>query len=182
MSLLALLTFIKNFSFVITDDCNQPLPLQDFILCNFLTLILLGACLIWVMCALLYFLNFAAFKWSDKESGYTITNVVEEEGAGLSFFLTLIVPLIIDNVNTLQGFTSFLLIVIIICVLLYRTNLFYANPILALLGYRVYKFTFMENSAFGSTECIGLCKGKIQNGQSIEYKKITETILYIKGR
>ena len=167
MSLLALLTFIKNFSFVTTDCCNQSLSLHDFFRSNLLTLILLGACLIWVLCALLYFLSFAAFKWSDKESGYTITNVVEEEGAGLNFFLTLIVPLIIDNVNTLQGFASFSLVVFIICVLLYRTNLFYANPILALLGYRVFKFTFTENSAFGSTKCIGLCKGKVQNGQSI---------------
>lgn len=181
MSLLALLTFIRNCSVVTVDDAGVELTQSQFVLENGLTLIVLGICVIWLLLAAAYYVSFVAFKWSGNETGYEIVDVSEKEGAGLDFFLTLIVPLIIDDVDTIQGFVSFILIIAIICCLLYQTNLFYANPVLAILGYRVYEFTFKRNAQFGEERCIGICRGKITRGQTIEYKEIADKVLYIKG-
>ena len=71
-----------------------------------------------------------------------------------------------------------LIIVAMLCVLLARTNLFYANPVLALIGFRVYKFKFVDNSDFPQ-DCIGLCYGIMGENNSIEYKKITDSLLYV---
>ena len=61
-----------------------------------------------------------------------------------------------------------------------RTTLYYANPVLAILGYRVYEIQFQENKDFDG-KCIGVVKGKFpDNLGSIEYKTITENVLYVK--
>lgn len=181
LSPLALLTIIRNFSFVTTTCVGFTLGLKDFILENIILLIVLLFCLIWVILALVFFISFGAFKWNDKEGGYEICSVVEKEDAGLNFFITLIIPLLLDDVNTLQGALSSAIVVLLICILLYKTNLFYANPVLALLGYRVYEFSFKQNEKYGDKQLVGLCKGKLTENRSVEYKRITDKVIYIKG-
>lgn len=181
LSPLALLTIIRNFSFI-TATCDGPkFGLKDFILENIILLIVSLLCFIWVILALVFFISFGAFKWNDKKNGYEICSVVEKEDAGLNFFLTLIIPLLLDDVATIQGALTFAIVVLLICILLYRTNLFYANPVLALLGYRVYEFSFKENEEYGDKQLIGLCKGELNKNGSVEYKEITPKVLYIKG-
>lgn len=181
LSPLALLTIIRNFSFVTTNCVGFKLGLKDFILENITLLIVLLFCLIWVILALVFFVSFGAFKWNDKECGYEICSVVKKEDAGLNFFLTLIIPLLLDDVNTLQGALTFAIVVLLICILLYKTNLFYANPVLALLGYSVYEFSFKQNEKYGDKQLIGLCKVKLTENGSVEYKAITDKVIYIKG-
>lgn len=181
LSPLALLTIIRNFSFVTTTCDGLKLGLKDFIFENIVLLVVLLFCFIWVILALVFFISFGAFKWNNKQSGYEISSLVEKEDAGLNFFLTLIIPLLLDDVNTLQGALTFAIVVLLICILLYKTNLFYANPVLALLGYRVYEFSFKQNEEYGDKQYIGLCKGKLTKSGSIEFKQITDKVIYIKG-
>lgn len=181
MSLLALLTFIRNCSLVTVDSAGIKLVWNQFLKVNGLVLIILSVCVIWVLLAVAYYVSFAAFRWSGNVSGYEVVDVKEQEDAGLNFFLTFIVPLVIDDVGTIQGFLSFSLIIAIIWCLLNKTNLFYANPVLGILGYQVYEFSFKENKSYRDKRCIGICKGRLKEGQAIEYKAITEKVLYIKG-
>ena len=148
MSLLALLTFIRNCSLVTVDSAGIKLVWNQFLKVNGLVLIILSVCVIWVLLAVAYYVSFAAFRWSGNVSGYEVVDVKEQEDAGLNFFLTLIVPLVIDDVGTIQGFLSFSLIIAIIWCLLNKTNLFYANPVLEILGYQVYEFSFKENKSY----------------------------------
>jgi hypothetical protein len=181
LSPLALLTIIRNFSFVTTNSEGIKLNFKEFFVENLVLLIVLLFCLIWIILAVAFFINFGAFKWNNKESGFQVCNVVENEDASLNFFLTLIIPLLIDDVETIQGALTFVCIVLLICRLLYKTSLFYANPVLALLGYRIYEFSFEDNPLYRKDKYIGLCKGTLKNGQSVEYKEITDKVIYIKG-
>ena len=180
LSPLALLTIIRNFSFVTTNEAGIALRISDFISENIILLLVLISCLIWTLLASAFYITFCAFKWTDKKSGYEVKLVEDKEDASLNFFLTLIIPLLVDDVGSIQGALTFAAIVILISLLLYRTSLFYANPILALLGYRVYTFTFLNNSEFRNQECIGLSQGIIEESSSIEYKKITDKVLYVR--
>lgn len=181
LSPLAFLTIIRNFCFTTTTSNGEKLGFVQFLTENLILLLVVSFCVIWIIMAVIYFISFGAFKWNDKESGFEICNTVENEEASLNFFLTLIIPLLIDDVGTIQGALTFLCIVLMICILLYKTSLFYANPILALLGYRIYEFTFKENSKYGQKVCIGLCQGSLKSAKSIEYKEITDKVIYIKG-
>lgn len=72
MSLLALLTFIRNCSVVTVDDAGIKLTRSQLVLENGLTLIVLGICVIWLLLAAAYYVCFVAFKWSGNETGYLI--------------------------------------------------------------------------------------------------------------
>lgn len=179
---LAFLTIISNFSFQTQDSAGAVYSTREFICHNLPLLCVMLLCVLWVIFAIkFYFWDFGIFRWKDKSGGYEIKNVEEDKEASLNFFLTLIIPLLIDNVSTIQGAITFACILFIICVLLYRTNLFFANPILALLGYHLYSFRFEQSKQMGEGKYIGLSKGEVSDGTRIEYVKITEDVLYIKG-
>lgn len=179
---LAFLTIISNFSFETQDSAGVVYPIHEFVCHNLPLLCVVLLCVLWTLYAIkIYVWDFGIFRWKDKSGGYGIINAKEDKEASLNFFLTLIIPLLIDNVSTIQGAITFVCILFIICVLLYRTNLFFANPILALLGYHLYSFEFEKNDKMGKKKYMGLCKGKVSDGTIVEYGKITEDVLYIKG-
>lgn len=124
---------------------------------------------------------FDRFRWTDKKQGYQLSSFVEKEDASLNFFMTMIIPLLIDDVGTIQGAVTFLIIVVMMCALLSKTHLYYANPVLAILGYRVYEITFKSNPDFNNEICLAVVKGRfLKNPSTVEYKVINDTVLYMK--
>ena len=86
-----------------------------------------------------------------------------------------------DDVATIQGALTFLLIVVAISVLLYRTKLFYANPILSMLGYHIYEFRFKDNKLYSDKRVTAISFGHLTGNNSIEYKNVTnDGILFVK--
>lgn len=67
LSPLALLTIIRNFSFVTVSDTNLKLGLKDFIFENIVLLVVLLFCFIWVLLAVVFLISFGVFKWNDKK-------------------------------------------------------------------------------------------------------------------
>lgn len=180
LSPLALLTIVRNFSFTTRDETGALLTSTMFWKSNKILLIVMAVCAIWIILAVWYYVVFLAFKFTDKKSGYTIKIIDEDEEASLNFFMTLIIPLLIDEVYSIQGALTLLIIIILMSVLLFKTSLFYANPILALLGYRVYIFRFENNTECSEDKYIGLSRNEIKSQCSIEYKKITDKVIYIR--
>ena len=180
LSPLALLTIIRNFNFITLAGDGSLLSTTEFLQVNMVLLFVMGVSFLWVMVSVLFYLDFLAFKWSGKKGGFEIRNLEEKEEASLNFFLTLIIPLLIDDLYRIQSAVSFLLVVVMICILLSRTSLFYANPILLILGYRVFEFEFLENSKHKG-RCIGIAREDLKEVKCIEYKKISGDILFVKG-
>ena len=108
MSPLALLTIINNFSFQTRTVDGTQFSCTEFICNNAVLLFVMLFCAIWVILGLLFFLSFGLFRWTGKRDGYSICSVSENEEASLNFFLTLIIPLLLDNVATCQGAITFL--------------------------------------------------------------------------
>lgn len=178
LSPLALLTIIRYFFSRHHTDGEDHI-----VLCGYevpVSIIVIIICCVWILVALWAFIKFSAFKWTDKIQGYQLKSWEEKENAGLDFFMTIIIPVLIDDVSKTQGAVMFLIIVMFLFALLYRTKLYYANPILAILGYHIYEIQFKDNRDYeGKYICIA--KGELSNNVgSIEYKPITENVLYIK--
>lgn len=180
MSPLALLTIIKNFSFIIINEENLYLSFLKFAKVNLPLLVIMFICVVWIVLSIIFFINFNVFKYTDKDGGYSIKNITKNESGGLNFFLTLILPLLIDDLNTWQGAILFIVILIMICILLNNTDSFYANPVLIFLGYHVCEFSFDENEDKPNEKYIGISLGQITGEYNIEYKEITSDVLYIK--
>ncbi len=181
LSPLAILTVIKNMgSYVTNDYAGNKLTFQEFLLTNIVLITVSLICVIWVIASFWFYIEFKAFKWTDKKKGYQVGKIEDREEASLNFYITIIVPLLIDEVHTLWGALTLALIVVSLCVLLYRTKLFYANPVLTFLGYRFYEFEFMKNED-SSEKCTGISQNIITTESVIEYKRISEGVYYIRG-
>ena len=182
LSPLALLTIVRNFSFVPVGELTENQTYWgEFIRLNNVLIIVFLLCAAWILAAVISFISFTAFRWIDKEQGYQLAFFEEKEDASLNFFMTLIIPLLIDDVGSIQGAVTFLIIVVMMCVLLSKTHLYYANSVLAILGYRVYEVQFKRNPDFGEERCLAVVKGSLsKNLGSVEYKVINDTVLYMK--
>ena len=182
LSPLAFLTIIRNFSFISVCELTENQTYWgEFIRLNSVLIIVFLLCAAWILAAVMSFISFTAFRWTDKKQGYQISFLEEKEDASLNFFMTLIIPLLIDDVGTIQGAATFLIIVVMMCTLLSKTHLYYANPVLAILGYRVYEIQFKSNPDFGGEKCLAVVKGSLsKNLVSVEYKIINDTVLYMK--
>lgn len=179
LSPLALLTIVRNFKFVTVNENGERLKRIDFIGNNIVLLTVMLFCAVCVLMSLAFYLEFKAFKWAGTTGGYEITGVQDNEEASLNFFLTIIIPLLIDEVDTIQGALTFFLIIGMMAVLLYKTKLFYANPVLAILGYHFYEFRFKSNEhETGKYICVA--GSKLHDSSVIIYKKITDQVFYAK--
>lgn len=136
---------------------------------------------IWFVVSLVFLL---IFKRSDKygwKGGYTIKNVSIEKESSLNFFVTFIVPMIYDDLDSWQNCFSFGLIITLLVVLLFKTDLFYANPILTILGYEIIRFEFdaPPNSKLKG-EIIGICVKHCDPNKVIKFKLINDNIICAK--
>nr|WP_315441828.1 hypothetical protein [uncultured Treponema sp.] len=185
LSPLALLTIIRNYTFIWTDDLGNKYNIKQILSNNSFLLIVDLVCLLWILLSIWFFVEFKAFFYANTQEGDTITIHKEKTDESLNFFITLILPLVIDNVGTWQGMTVFFIILIMICILLAKTNLFYANPILTILGYHIFEFTFDKEEI---TQCICICDKKsssiLLEKEKIApvYRQITTNIYFIKER
>lgn len=180
LSPLALLTIIKNFCFVFYDSSCNKLGFKGFIIANLPLLIVIVFCIIWIILSIYCLISFYAFKYAGRNDGYSIAIVEQKENEGLNFFVTLILPLLIDNLNTWQGLILFFVIMALMWGLLSKTKLFYANPILSLLGYHISEIAFIENLEKRTKTYIAISPGVLTDEHNVDYKDITEDVLFVK--
>lgn len=135
--------------------------------------------MLWIFISIGIFVKFVWFQKYDVAGGYEVQNVVEERNAGLNFFLALILPLLVNDITTWNGlFMMIVLLAIIVC-LLEKTNLYYQNPVLVVLNYKVDSISFVDNENAAEEKYIAISRDDISNGDTIEYKKIEDNVLII---
>jgi len=179
---LFILTFIQHFPWtkinvVFTNFNNLSMIRQHLSL-----FIGLCICLIWIFVSVVIYLNFKFFIKYDRTEGFEVKDIVEEKDVGLLFFLTLILPLSVNEIEEVNGLVSMIAIVTIIVMLLAKTNLYYQNPILTILNYRVYRFWFKENSNVKDIEYIGIGFNKITGKNTVDYKIVNDNVMVIKQK
>ena len=94
----------------------------------------------------------------------TIMKIEDQNYEHLTFLTTYIVPFLRVNLKGTDLLISVLLLIIIGAIFV-KTNLFYKNPTLALLGYKLYKV-----DAGSKTGLIYLSKEELKEGDTIAYQ------------
>lgn len=140
-------------------------------------------CIMWLCSAVLgirKFLNTESANFVSQ--GESIQEVNKISDSGVTFFMTYVLPMTMENINELQGFIVFFILMIILFVLMWKTNLYYQNPILTILGYEVFTFHFetTQMTDFQNRECIGITRGKIPvENRSIKRQYISDNVFII---
>lgn len=98
----------------------------------------------------------------------------------LTFLATYIIPLISFEFDNMRQMIVLALLLVIMGVIYIKTDLFYANPSLALLGFYIYKGDGMFKN--GNRDGIVLIsRKKLVVGQKVSYIKLDDRIYYTKG-
>ncbi len=149
---------------------------NELILKNILTIISL--------LALIY--CFDAYKKFDfdlkgtTEIPFEIRKIDDANYEHLTFLATYVVPLISFNFSEGRQVIVLILLLVVMGAIYVKTDLFYANPSLALLGFRIYR----ANGNFKTGEREGIIlisRTKMKVGIKVSYIKLDDRIYFVKG-
>jgi hypothetical protein len=125
---------------------------------------------------------YSRFKYKldgSKKTPFEIKKIENQNYEHLTFLTTYIIPLICFNFDSLRYIIVLFLLLIIIGTIYVRTNMFYANPSLALLGYHIYK----ADGTFRTEErpdIILISREKLSTGMKVSYKRLDEKIYFVR--
>ncbi|ELP30245.1 anti-phage protein KwaA [Rhodopirellula baltica] len=114
------------------------------------------------------------------ELPFEVTRIESVEYEHLTFLATYVVPLISFDFGSGRQLLVLGLLLIAMGAIYVKTDLFYANPSLALLGFRIYRVdgNFKTGDRHG---IILICRSKLKVGQKASYIKLDEKIYFAKG-
>lgn len=112
--------------------------------------------------------------WSGT---YVIEDVCDENHEHLAFLTTYIMPLVFTDVDKKRTAINLAVMIIAIGIIYVKTNKFYSNPSLAVLGYRIYKAKIKNEPG---KIYVMVCRGRLENDSKIQYIKLDSDTLLVK--
>lgn len=121
------------------------------------------------------------FRYQMKgtpELSFKITEIENIDYEHLTFLTTYIIPLVCFQFEVLRYIIVFVILLIVIGSIYIRTDLFYANPTLAILQFRIYKVTGEFRNGDIRQSKILISKDKLTKEDRVKYFKLDERIYY----
>jgi hypothetical protein len=112
------------------------------------------------------------------ELSFKITEIENIDYEHLTFLTTYIIPLVCFQFDNLRYIVVFGIILFVIGSIYIRTDLFYANPTLAILQFRIYKITGEFRNGETRQGKILISKNKLTKNDRVKYFKLDERIYY----
>ncbi len=153
-------------------DCSfigfkELLSINNIIAFSSFILLLLGA---------LFYYQFMNSLKGDLDLPITIEKI---ENINYEYFalLVTIISLIAFDFTTLRGLVLLVVLLVILCAIFIKTELFYSNPSFALLGFHIYK---ADTNNADMKDKIFISKNKIKVGDKVKYLKISDKVYFTK--
>lgn len=113
-----------------------------------------------------------------------VTNLRDQGYEMMIFIATYFLPIFDYDHTNIRHTIVFLILYVALGVLFVKSNLFYNNPTLALLGFRIYKGDLVkkiENNDVIINGVIFVANGKVKEDSNHDYLKVSETVYYLNG-
>lgn len=128
---------------------------------------------------IIFYSRFSYKIKGSTEIPFTVTKLENINFEHLTFLTTYIIPLICFDLSSLKYALVLLLLLLLIGVIYVKTDLFYANPTLALLNYHIYK----ADGNFRSEprkNIILIARERLAVYSKLHYRRLDERIYYVK--
>jgi hypothetical protein len=135
-------------------------------------------CILPLSIGLVSFLDFRFQMQGTPELAFKITESENIDYEHLTFLTTYIIPLVCFQFENFRYILTFIIILFVIGLIYIRTDLFYANPTLAILGFRIYKVSGEFRNGEVRKERILITKNILTINDRIKYFKLDERIYY----
>lgn len=146
-----------------------------------LTYIVVLICILWIFFSIIAYLYFQHFQTAGFQEDDQMEMKNYTTDTGLGFFMTFILPLVLDDLGDVRDFSAFIVMIALVIILMSRTNLYYQNPVLIILGYTTFSFEIKnpQDERMKDKEYIGISKGKINTDKIIKYQHIADDVFVI---
>lgn len=168
--LLFVLIFVNKVSLDICFDCKlaNKQELIEITKTNALPLICVGLLLVSIAC---YF-RFRYLIAGAQDGPVAIESIEDKNAEHLVFLATYVVPLVGFGLDNVRQMINLGITLCLLGALYVRTNLFYANPTLALLGFRIFNVTFKDGPA------VLIANTSLEKGDAVNVLKLDRNIYF----
>ncbi len=177
------MSFWIFFVLLIVVTINIPICIcSDYEWIDFLRLINIGnlVALVSFICLLLGALFYYQFMHELKRDLNLPVRIERVENINYEYFALLItiISLVAFDFTTIRGVILLIILLVILCAIFIKTELFYSNPSFALLGFHIYKADTnnekLKNKIF-------ITKDKVRVGDKVKYFQISEKVFFTKN-
>lgn len=119
---------------------------------------------------------------SGTQEYFEIKKIKNKTYEHLTFLTTYIIPLICFDLSKLRYILVLFLLLIVIGIIYVKTDIYYANPTLAVLGYHLYEADVELRDEKIHEKCILITRNKINLNSNLEYLKIDEEFFFVKEK
>ena len=143
---------------------------KEFIQDNWFVIVYETLLVVMVLIAIVSYFSFNNWKRYGQETHNKILKTTCINEHSLTFFMTYVIPLMVSDVLEIRNIISCSIVVLIVMVLMFKTDLFYQNPVLSLLGYNIYKIHI------NTEDFICIIRENLVDGDCVRKKKISRNI------
>lgn len=173
------------FLLIIIVTVNIPICLQDQ--CSFIGVGELVARNIvaifafFLIClGVLYYLRFDYKIAGGASIAVSVSEVEDINYEHLTFLTTYIIPLICFNMESIRYLIALGVLLVVIGIIYVRTDKFYANPTLAVLGFRLYSVKLTRRTG-EEVKVTLITKEHIKNGDKVRFLELDSRVYYARG-
>ncbi|WP_227992811.1 anti-phage protein KwaA [Shewanella sp. YLB-07] len=175
IALLFLFIFILKVDVPICfgDECKF-IGVSELLKKNIIPVICL-VCLLWA------FFEYKRFRFDLQGSTNIPFKIKKIEGVNyehLTFLATYVIPLVSFNFDSERYLIVLGVLLVVMGVIYVKTDLFYANPSLALFGFHIYKVDGSFKNDEKRDGIILISLSKLSNNNNVSYIKIDDRIYY----
>ncbi|MAO65309.1 MAG: hypothetical protein CL666_09950 [Balneola sp.] len=135
-------------------------------------------CLVALMLGAFSYWDFS-YKIKDApELSFKITSIKNIDYEHLTFLTTYIIPLVCFQFDDVRYQAVFIIILTVIGIIYVRTDLFYANPTLAILRFKLFKVSGDFRSGESRSEIILITRDQLNLDDRVKYLKLDDRIYY----
>ncbi|WP_207893019.1 anti-phage protein KwaA [Shewanella frigidimarina] len=137
--------------------------------------------IICLVCLLWAFFEYKKFRFDLQGSTNIPFKIKKIEGVNyehLTFLATYVIPLVSFNFDSERYLILLGVLLVVMGIIYIKTDLFYANPSLALFGFHIYKVDGSFKNKEERDGIILISLSKLSNSDNVSYIKIDERIYY----
>jgi hypothetical protein len=137
---------------------------------NFLPIV----CVVLLFISAGFYLYFKRLIEESKDGPFEVQELENKNAENLVFLATYVIPLIGFGLETARQVADLAITLVVLAGIYVRTNLFYANPTLSLLGFKVY------SAKIGGSVIILISREEIEVGGSINTLPLDRNVYFAK--
>lgn len=173
ISLMILFVLASIVDLQLFNSKGSFMGIVEFIFVNMFSI----ACLVFVLLGLFFLIRNSNALNGTANPYQKITKIDNANYEFLTFITTYIIPLICFNFDNIRYKIVFWILLLIIGVIFVKMDLYLANPILALLGYRLYIIDTEDKKKISI-----ITRDKLSENDSIDWIELDDTCWYVKRR